>query len=281
MGLGSVLGSAVGAAGSILGGSLSDSRNASLSNSMWDKNYSAQKEFAQNSIQWRVQDAKKAGIHPLYAMGNTPGYTPQDASYQSSYGQGVSQAMNRIGEAMGQLDLTQKREEVKGQKLDNASKAVALANEAIKSNLGQTPKIFPNPVQGVTGGKLISNGSGGVRIVPDTDDFEATNLPAIAQAANTMFDRDSHSALSKVNKSDLAFGLTGYDTIPKNSNSYWDRVRKGLAADEDMNDFFRMLSIPSAAIVEGLRNIFGDDFMDSAFPKSFNSKGNKWKGKGL
>ncbi|AXH77176.1 MAG: DNA pilot protein [Microviridae sp.] len=40
-----------------------------------------QKEYAQNGIQWRVADAKKAGIHPLYALGaNTPTYTPVDMS---------------------------------------------------------------------------------------------------------------------------------------------------------------------------------------------------------
>lgn len=33
------------------------------------KNRKMQKEFAQNGIRWRVQDAQKAGIHPLYALG--------------------------------------------------------------------------------------------------------------------------------------------------------------------------------------------------------------------
>lgn len=34
-----------------------------------DKERKRQKEFAQNSIQWRTKDALKAGIHPLAAMG--------------------------------------------------------------------------------------------------------------------------------------------------------------------------------------------------------------------
>lgn len=38
-----------------------------------------QREFAQNSIQWRVNDAKKAGIHPLAALGS------QGISYNPSY----------------------------------------------------------------------------------------------------------------------------------------------------------------------------------------------------
>lgn len=40
-------------------------------------NRDLQREFAQNSIQWKVADAKKAGLHPLYALGsNGASYTP-------------------------------------------------------------------------------------------------------------------------------------------------------------------------------------------------------------
>ena len=130
----SIAGAVTDAAGSILGGAISDNRNQAYANQMWGKNYNAQKEFAQNSIQWRVQDAKKAGIHPLYAMGQTPGYTPSDSSHSSAYGEGVSQTMNKLGQAMGQLDFQLKKEEVKsaraerkGKELDNAVKVSNLA----------------------------------------------------------------------------------------------------------------------------------------------------------
>lgn len=36
---------------------------------MQNNNYNFQKEFAQNGIQWRANDARSAGIHPLAAMG--------------------------------------------------------------------------------------------------------------------------------------------------------------------------------------------------------------------
>ena len=48
----SIAGAVTGAAGSILGGAISDKRNQAYANQMWQKNYNAQKEFAQNSIQW-------------------------------------------------------------------------------------------------------------------------------------------------------------------------------------------------------------------------------------
>lgn len=34
-----------------------------------DKNIALQREFAQHGIRWRVEDAKAAGVHPMYALG--------------------------------------------------------------------------------------------------------------------------------------------------------------------------------------------------------------------
>lgn len=42
--------------------SISDSKTAK-------ENIKLQKQFAQTGIQWKVADAKKAGIHPVYALG--------------------------------------------------------------------------------------------------------------------------------------------------------------------------------------------------------------------
>lgn len=40
-----------------------------VENSVNRANYDMQKEFATHGIRWRVEDAKAAGIHPLYAIG--------------------------------------------------------------------------------------------------------------------------------------------------------------------------------------------------------------------
>lgn len=63
----------------------------------------AQKEFAQSGIQWRAEDAKKAGIHPLYAIGaNTPTYSPVSVSTaaDTSMGDAISRAGQDIGRAV-------------------------------------------------------------------------------------------------------------------------------------------------------------------------------------
>lgn len=65
-----------------------------------EKNIQLQREFAQNGIQWKAEDARKAGIHPLYAMGaQTTSFSPVSVGSPlseslSSIGQDVSRAMD-------------------------------------------------------------------------------------------------------------------------------------------------------------------------------------------
>lgn len=56
-----------------------------------------QREFAQNAISWKVADAKRAGIHPLYALGApTMSYQPTSvggAEAMPDMGQDISRAL--------------------------------------------------------------------------------------------------------------------------------------------------------------------------------------------
>lgn len=63
-----------------------------------------QKEFAQNGITWKVEDAKRAGLHPLAALGaQTVPYQPvtvgQDFSFAKDMGQDISRAMMATADA--------------------------------------------------------------------------------------------------------------------------------------------------------------------------------------
>ena len=46
-----------------------DSRMARKEEKQMQREIARQYEFAQNTIQWKVDDAKEAGLHPLYALG--------------------------------------------------------------------------------------------------------------------------------------------------------------------------------------------------------------------
>lgn len=61
-------------------------------------NVGKQEEFARMGIQWRVADAKAAGVHPIYAMGaNIPSFSPSvmagDSGYISDMGQNIGRAI--------------------------------------------------------------------------------------------------------------------------------------------------------------------------------------------
>lgn len=59
--------SLIGAASSFLGGS--PDTPAQNYGKKLDKQYEHQKRLMSNQLQWRVQDAEKAGLHPLFALG--------------------------------------------------------------------------------------------------------------------------------------------------------------------------------------------------------------------
>lgn len=85
------------AAGASLAGGLLGSSNQKKADK---RNADLQREFAQNSIQWKTEDARKAGIHPLFALG-APTYTPSGTygsdtalpSAIASAGQDISRAV--------------------------------------------------------------------------------------------------------------------------------------------------------------------------------------------
>lgn len=90
---------------------------------MLKKQLAYQREFAQNGIQWRVADAKAAGIHPLAALGaQTMSYEPQ---YVGDAGESSAMAAaENLGQAVGGafegwLNRKAQKEQVRALELDN------------------------------------------------------------------------------------------------------------------------------------------------------------------
>lgn len=79
-------GTAIGAGVGLIGGALSNYSNQNQA----DKGYATQKEALQNSIRWRVADAKAAGIHPLYALG-APAFNVSPVTYEDKIGPAIQQ----------------------------------------------------------------------------------------------------------------------------------------------------------------------------------------------
>lgn len=143
-----MLGALIGA-----GASLASSLLGNKSNEKARANEAAQqREFAQNGIQWKVADAKAAGVHPLYALGaNTVSYSPQSVG-GSDFG-GLAAAGQDIGRAIDStrsqtqrsdaLSSTLAALQVDGLKIDNDIKRADLASK-LATIRGQSGPALPN-----------------------------------------------------------------------------------------------------------------------------------------
>jgi len=142
-----MLGALIGAGTSLLGGILGNKSQAKANK----QNAALQREFAQNSIQWKVEDAKKAGIHPIYALGApthsaSPSFVGSTALSEgiAQAGQGISRAIDtgrssneRLQAQLGQLSV--QRAELENTKL---ASEIALMNQAGTP----PPPVVENPV---------------------------------------------------------------------------------------------------------------------------------------
>lgn len=137
-----MLGSILGAVGS-LAGSLLGKKSA-------DKNIKLQKEFAQNSLQWKARDAEKAGISKVFAMGApTTSFTPSsvggDFSFLGDAGQNIGRAISASQTPQGQagaIPRAAQAVQLEGMQLDNEFKKAQIAS--LNKNLtqaGQPPGV--------------------------------------------------------------------------------------------------------------------------------------------
>lgn len=147
----------IGAGASIIGGlinksSADDSRRQQEAHSL--RQEALQREFAQSGIQWRVEDAKKAGIHPIYALGSSgASYSPVSANFQADTslgsalaqaGQDISGAMQKTQTAGGRIDAftsaAQKLQLERGT-LENEILKTELASKTARLNQSNGPPM--------------------------------------------------------------------------------------------------------------------------------------------
>lgn len=136
-----MIGSIISGIGSIAGGL--------LQNKAAKKNIKLQKEFAQNAIQWKVDDATKAGIHPLYALGaNTTSFQPVNVGDYGlgqagqDFGRAVDAGISNAGKEQvftRQLAATQ----LEGLRLDNDIKRARLASTIATVRQAGSPPGVP------------------------------------------------------------------------------------------------------------------------------------------
>lgn len=142
------------AAGAALAGGMLSSKSQSDANKA---NIKYQKQFAQEGIQWRVADAEKAGIHPLYALGaQTTSFSPSVVG-DTSMGNALAAAGDNIGRAIAAKSTADELLPVKALTLER----MGLENELLRTQIrqlsaaGTPPPMNNNPAGD---GDIVVNG---------------------------------------------------------------------------------------------------------------------------
>lgn len=109
-----------------------------------------QRDFAQNSIQWRVKDAAKAGIHPLYALGAQPTQS-FPVMMESHIGEGIAGAGDRLADVIRrqfpeQNEKDQFERRIMAATAEKAEVEVDLARNELRRQAAQPiPSLAVNP----------------------------------------------------------------------------------------------------------------------------------------
>lgn len=160
----------IGAAGfgslaTLLGAKMTNDKNEYLaelannqSRAQFEQNVALQKEFAQHGIRWRVEDAKEAGLHPLFALGaqgasytpsSSPIHIPGDAmgAAVASAGQQLSRAV-MAQETDAQREAVQLNLDIMRQRLatDFAQEQSIWSQMALREQAAMNSSPFPNDV---------------------------------------------------------------------------------------------------------------------------------------
>lgn len=154
-----MFGSIISAGANILGGILNRDAAKDANRIQQEQaalNRKTQMDFAKHGIKWKVDDARRAGVHPLYALGaQTHSYSPVSVGTTvdtsmgnalASAGQDISRAFAAGATPKGRVDAFTTA--VQGLSLEKAS----LENELLKSQIARlnnsqvpppTPSAYP------------------------------------------------------------------------------------------------------------------------------------------
>lgn len=161
-----MLGNIISAGANLLGGVLGSKEK--------DKDRALQKDFAQQGIRWKVEDAKAAGVHPLYALGaNTVSYSPVAGS--SDLSSGLAAAGQDVGRA---VNATQTQgERVSGVVQSLQIKRMELENQLLASQIARVNQAGSVPPMPTPGDRYLIEGQPNSPLVQTSPMGRQTSAP--------------------------------------------------------------------------------------------------------
>jgi len=142
--LGALIGAGISAASNLFAGS----KQAKANERARAEDYAHQKEFAQSGIQWKVADAKRAGIHPAIALGAQPAsYSPigvgdTGTQFLAAAGQDISRAIDTTRTASSRISAFDQT--VQGLTIQK----MGLENELLASQVAKVKQQIGPPMAG-------------------------------------------------------------------------------------------------------------------------------------
>jgi len=157
-----MIGNVIAAGASLLGGIFGQRSQEKMA----EKNIQLQKDFAQQGIQWKVADAKAAGIHPLYALGaQTHSFAP--VSIGDSLSPAIANAGQDIGRAVNAVATGSERTAGISKALEAlALERAGLENEVLRSQIRRNNGAGTPPPAPLPGTQWLIPGQGETTI-PD------------------------------------------------------------------------------------------------------------------
>lgn len=240
-------GSLINIGASLLGGALD--RNAARRQNNFSNSFAREQfEWQKNRIQNTVADAKKAGIHPLFALGSSAGISP--VSVAGGTGASMGSSIANAGQALGGMfgKKGNPLQAKQGQLLDaqiRATNAEALYREAEVASMNQN--------------QLVQNQARDMFAAPGLDGFSVPgagfDVPAVTtplrtrrskpgtRFANTRPPRKAgpigRRKVERVPSSDSQ--LVGTTTLPSGKQIPWVNPNTGIDEPAEILNFLRLI----------------------------------------
>lgn len=206
-----MLGDIIGGIGSLVGGYF-QSKGA-------QKNIEQQRLFARSGIQWRVEDAKKAGIHPLYALGaNTTSFSPVPVGDM-----GMAAAGQHLGRAINTtMSPTQRLTEFQQTSQSLQLKNMDLQNQLLSSQIARLNQT-PNPALPSANQRWLVDGQGQTALSDDSRSGVPGTLISESPLKRVTSDPAAlHQEPGAI--SDLGFARTATGYVPVPSKDVKERI---------------------------------------------------------
>lgn len=207
-------GALISGASSLLGGLFGKSSQEKANR----ENIKLQREFAQNGIQWKVADAKAAGLHPLAALGaQTASFSPSIVG-DTSFGTGVAQAGQDLGRAI-QSTRTQDQRVGAYEKTvqDLTLQRMGLENTLLASQISKANQPATGPAMPSAAQRWLVDGQGQTSlpaspVIPVERGALVSDQPLQRTNADPSFPSREPGALTDVGFARMSSG--GYSPVP-------------------------------------------------------------------